>query len=236
MAARPLVAILCLEPARARSLADYLERHGPAVEIGEEFWQAERILAGRPVEVAVVGPGRPGEDGFDMLRLLAATSDASFVMLARGQDALSRILALELGAADAVEIDIPPRELAARIRAMLARRGYELPELLELERSTVDLRAALVMHRSGLEEQLSPGQIALIRLFMSRPGVVLSRDDIIAAAPAEIVEAFDRSIDSRIVRLRRKLNTESIVTVRGAGYRFDPPSTAVAPPDDPPAP
>src|SRR5690606_22841283 len=96
-------------------------------------------------------------------------------------------------------------------------------DLLVLENSTVDLKAALVMHRSGAEDLLSPGQVALLRLFISRPGAVLSRDDIMALAPAEVAEAFDRSIDSRIVRLRRRLDTESIVTVRGAGYRFDPP-------------
>lgn len=84
------------------------------------------------------------------------------------------------------------------------------------------------MHRSGREEQLSPGQVALLRLFISRPRTVLTRDDIIAAAPAEAADAFDRSIDSRIVRLRRKLATESIVTVRGAGYRFDPPAEPTA--------
>ena len=79
------------------------------------------------------------------------------------------------------------------------------------------------MHRSGDEEQLSPGQIALLRLFVASPRKVLTRDDIIAAAPAESSDAFDRSINSRIVRLRRKLDTESIATIRGAGYRFDPP-------------
>ena len=81
----------------------------------------------------------------------------------------------------------------------------------------------MVMHRSGTEEQLSPGQVALLRLFLASPRKVLTRDDIIAAAPAENADAFDRSIDSRIVRLRRKLDTETIITIRGAGYRFDPP-------------
>ena len=95
-----------------------------------------------------------------------------------------------------------------------------------LENATVDLKAALVMHRSGSEEQLSPGQVALLRLFLANPRKVLTRDDIMAAAPAESAEAFDRSIDSRIVRLRRKLDTESIATIRGAGYRFDPPRSA----------
>jgi DNA-binding response OmpR family regulator len=103
------------------------------------------------------------------------------------------------------------------------RRGKGGPHLVSFETTTIDLKAALVMHASGEEEQLSSGQIALLRLFLANPGKVLSRDDIIAAAPAESHDAFDRSIDSRIVRLRRKLDTESIVTIRGSGYRFDPP-------------
>ncbi len=96
-------------------------------------------------------------------------------------------------------------------------------ELVVLENSTVDMKAALVMHKSGHEEQLSPGQIALLRLFVASPHKVLTRDDIIAAAPAENSDAFDSSINSRIVRLRRKLDTDSIATIRGAGYCFDHP-------------
>ena len=118
----------------------------------------------------------------------------------------------------------PLREVSARIAGLLARRGKPAPELISLENSTVDIRSALVMHNSGSEEQLSPGQVALLRLFLTHPRKVLTRDDIIAAAPAESSDAFDRSIDSRIVRLRRKLDTESIVTIRGSGYRFDPPA------------
>ncbi|TJW66400.1 MAG: winged helix-turn-helix transcriptional regulator, partial [Mesorhizobium sp.] len=111
-----------------------------------------------------------------------------------------------------------------RIGGLLARRGRNAGELVVLENATVDLRSAMVMHRSGTEEQLSPGQVALLRLFLASPRKVLTRDDIIAAAPAENADAFDRSIDSRIVRLRRKLDTETITTIRGAGYRFDPPT------------
>ena len=86
--------------------------------------------------------------------------------------------------------------------------------------------AALVMYRDGSEDTLSPGQVALLRLFLENPGKVLTRDEIMAAAPAENADAFDRSIDSRIVRLRRKLDTERIATIRGTGYRFDPPGNA----------
>ena len=96
-----------------------------------------------------------------------------------------------------------------------------------LENSTVDLKAALVMHRSGDggTAVARPGGAAQA-VSWPIPRKVLTRDDIMAAAPAENADAFDRSIDSRIVRLRRKLDTESIATIRGAGYRFDPPGNA----------
>jgi DNA-binding response OmpR family regulator len=68
----------------------------------------------------------------------------------------------------------------------------------------------------------------MLRLFVSRPRVVLTRDEVLAVAPAEAADAFDRSVDSRIVRLRRKLDTETIVAVRGSGYRFDPPEQPLA--------
>jgi two-component system OmpR family response regulator len=147
-------------------------------------------------------------------------------MLSGRADLIEKVLALELGAADIVASPVVWHELAARIGGIVGRRGKSQRELMVLENATVDLKAALVMHRSGSEEQLSPGQVALLRLFLANPRKVLTRDDIMAAAPAESAEAFDRSIDSRIVRLRRKLDTESIATIRGAGYRFDPPRTA----------
>ena len=147
-----------------------------------------------------------------------------FILICRPADLVDKVLALELGAADVVESPLNVRELAARVGGLLSRRGRGTQELIVLENATVDLRSAIVMHRSGTEEQLSPGQVALLRLFLASPRKVLTRDDIIAAAPAENADAFDRSIDSRIVRLRRKLDTETITTIRGTGYRFDPPT------------
>ena len=202
--------------------AEHLRRRGYDVRELRETWEARSVLAGEGADVAVVGISEDG--ALDLLRENAAGA-TSFIMSAAGNgDLVDRVLALEMGAADVVECSISPRELAARIAGLVTRRSAGTrAELIQLERSTVDLRAALVMHRSGDEDLLSPGQIALLKLFAANPHAVLTRDDIIAAAPAETADAFDRSIDSRIVRLRRKLDTESIATVRGAGYRFDPP-------------
>lgn len=221
MVARPVVALICLSGNADDSLADYLDRRGYEVREADEEWMAESVLAG--ADVAVIGEGYPASAGLDLLRRHAGDGGPSFVMLSGRADLIEKVLALELGAADIVACPVAWRELAARIGGIVGRRGKTQRELVVLENATVDLKAALVMHRSGSEEQLSPGQVALLRLFLANPRRVLTRDDIMAAAPAENADAFDRSIDSRIVRLRRKLDTESIATIRGAGYRFDPP-------------
>jgi DNA-binding response OmpR family regulator len=223
MTARAVVVLVGLVEAED-GLGFYLERRGYDVRIAGETWEADTILSGESADVAVVDLQTSDGAGLDLLRRHGGEGGTPFITVGGSGDLLDRILALELGAADAVDRPLDRRELAARIGGLIARSGRQRPELLVLEKATVDIRAAIVMHRSGEEDMLSPGQVALLRLFMANPNVVLSRDDIIAAAPAEASEAFDRSIDSRIVRLRRKLDTESIVTVRGTGYRFDPPS------------
>jgi len=225
MVARPVIALVCLSQDPDDNLADYLERRGYEVREADEEWMAETLVSAGDVDVAVIGESYPVSAGLDLLRRYAGEGGPSFLMVSPRTDLIEKVLALELGAADIVPSPVVWRELAARIGGIVGRRGKPQRELVVLENSTVDLKASLVMHRSGEDEQLSPGQVALLRLFLANPRKVLTRDDIMAAAPAESADAFDRSIDSRIVRLRRKLDTESISTIRGAGYRFDPPRT-----------
>jgi two-component system, OmpR family, response regulator len=223
MARRPAVGLICIPGDACRELGAHLERRGLEVREAAEEWAAEGVAAALDLDVVVVGVGMAPAAARDLLKRFGEGGPV-FIMLCRPADLVDKVLALELGAADVVDVPFNVRELAARIGGLLARRGRAAPELVAFEKATVDLKAALVMHHSGEEEQLSPGQIALLRLFLASPRRVLTRDDIMAAAPAESADAFDRSIDSRIVRLRRKLDTESIVTIRGSGYRFDPPA------------
>ncbi|MCZ8547334.1 response regulator transcription factor [Mesorhizobium qingshengii] len=223
MAARSVIALVSVAEVIATELADHLERRGHDVRQARQPWEAESLLSGKGIEVVVVGDSLSQAEGRDLLRRHGGEDGPDFILICRPADLVDKVLALELGAADVVESPLNVRELAARVGGLLARRGRPAQELIVLENATVDLRSAMVMHRSGTEEQLSPGQVALLRLFLASPRKVLTRDDIIAAAPAENADAFDRSIDSRIVRLRRKLDTETIITIRGAGYRFDPP-------------
>jgi two-component system, OmpR family, response regulator len=222
MVGRPVIALLCLSDDAALLIGDYLGRRGYELRAAGEEWEADALLSAGGIDVVVAGLGGEGGPGLELLRRHAGEAGPAFVMLGDG-GLVGNVLALELGASDVVGASVSPRELATRIGGLLARRGKAELDLIVLENATVDMKAAVVMHKSGHEEQLSPGQIALLRLFVASPRKVLTRDEIIAAAPAEDTEAFDRSIDSRIVRLRRKLDTASIATIRGAGYRFDPP-------------
>jgi two-component system OmpR family response regulator len=226
MARRPVVALVGLATDVGAALAAYLDRRGYEIRTADEAWEAEALLSSPGIDLAILGAALPQSAGSDLLRKYGGDSGPIFVKVCHAADLLEKVLALEMGAADVIDSPINIRELATRIGGLLARKGRATRELAIFENSTVDLRAALVMHRSGTEEQLSSGQVALLRLFLSSPRKVLTRDDIMAAAPAESADAFDRSIDSRIVRLRRKLDTESITTIRGAGYRFDPPTHA----------
>ncbi|UVK40202.1 response regulator transcription factor [Mesorhizobium sp. AR10] len=224
MAARSVIALVSVAETVATDLADHLERRGHDVREARQPWEAESLLSAKGIDIVIVGDSLSQAEGRDLLRRHGGEGGPDFILICRPADLVDKVLALELGAADVIESPLNVRELAARIGGLLARRGRSSQELIVLENATVDLRSAIVMHRSGTEEQLSPGQVALLRLFLASPRKVLTRDDIIAAAPAENADAFDRSIDSRIVRLRRKLDTETITTIRGAGYRFDPPT------------
>jgi DNA-binding response OmpR family regulator len=223
MVVRPVIALVGEFGEGEGSAAANLERRGFEVRFARSFWEAEALLTAPDLDVAVVEVDGGAGSGIALLRRFGRENGPFFLLVSKRPDVVEKVLALELGAADFVESSISARELAARISRLVARRGKGGGDLVVLENTSIDLKAALVMHRSGEEETLSPGQVALLRLFLENPGKVLTRDDIMAAAPAESAEAFDRSIDSRIVRLRRKLSTERIATIRGTGYRFDPP-------------
>ena len=223
MVVRPVIALVGEFGEGEGSAAANLERRGLEVRFARSFWEAEALLTAPDLDVAVVEVDGGAGSGIALLRRFGRENGPFFLLVSKRPDVVEKVLALELGAADFVESSISARELAARISRLVARRGKGGGDLVVLENTTIDLKAALVMHRSGEEETLSPGQVALLRLFLENPGKVLTRDDIMAAAPAESAEAFDRSINSRIVRLRRKLSTERIATIRGTGYRFDPP-------------
>lgn len=218
----PVIALVGVAEDMRADLETYLRRVGYDLRKVAQHWEEQLPILPDDTSIAIVGAGIPTSTANDLLRQHSAKG-VDFLMICEPTELVERVIMLESGAADVVENPVLAREVAARVSQLAARRGFSTRETVVLERSSVDLRAALVMKRNGDEEQLSAGQVALLKLFLANPHRVMTREDIIAAAPAERDDAFDRSIDSRIVRLRRKLDTDSISTIRGNGYRFDPP-------------
>ncbi len=224
MARRGRIAVLDDEPDWVDAVQEYLTDLGYDVDCLKAAWELEPYLAREKPDLIILDLGLPGEGGIDILIRMDLTSDIAVLVLTGNPDPVDRVLGLELGADDYVQKPVELRELAARVAGILQRRLGRRRNLVVFETASVDLVAARILKVDGSTDRLSAGEVALIRAFAENPGKVLTREEIMERAPAEDEEAFDRAIDSRIARLRRKLDTEAIRTVRGHGYVFDLPN------------
>ncbi len=212
----------------------FLQDHGYRVSAAPDGSGMKRVLADAAIDLVVLDLMMPGEDGLTLCRNLRAGSDIPVIMLTAMGEETDRIVGLEMGADDYLAKPFNPRELLARIRAVLRRSGdaqerapREAPEQLRFlgwtlfpgTRELVDSEQTLV--------PLSTAEFALLMAFVSRSGRVLSRDQLLDLARGRDTRVFDRSIDTLVSRLRRKLgdpprNPKIIKTVRGGGYLFVP--------------
>ncbi len=209
-------------------LAQYLGREGFAVECAHDGPAGvDRALTGTP-DIVVLDVMLPGLNGFDVLRRVRESSEVPVVMLtARGEE-VDRIVGLEMGADDYLPKPFNPRELAARLRAVLRRAdpggGPGSTPLLEVGDLVVDPGARRV--RVGEEEpQLTGVEFELVVTLARSAGQVVSRDELSRAALGRKASAWDRSLDVHLSNLRRKLGplpdgSERIKTVRGVGYLY----------------
>lgn len=210
------------EHALAEPVLEYLADLGHETRHAATLAEAGRALEeGRP-DLVLLDLNLGAESGLTLLRRLRAEGIPALILSARA-DTGERVIGLELGAEDVMAKPFDLRELAARVAGILRRHGGKPRPLLRLERTAVDLAAALVLHAGGATTCLGPGEVALLRVLSSPPGRVISREALLEAAPAESLEADSRSIDQRIARLRRKLETEAIRTLRGQGYVLELP-------------
>lgn len=221
------------DPDVRRDLAAYLDGFGLATTALADGRALRRHLATQGADVVVLDLMLPGEDGLGLLRWLQAEYPALPVLMlsARG-DAASRVVGLELGADDYVAKPFEPRELVARLQAVLRRAGKERQrepgrtvrfDGWRLDRVLRELRSA-----DEVVLPLSSAEFRLLAVFVERPGRVLSRESLLALTRASGVEVSDRSIDLAVSRLRAKLGDGGdalpprlIRTVRGEGYLFD---------------
>jgi len=210
----------------AEMLCKYLGEAGFRVSVAGEGRSGLEQLAREPFDALVLDLMLPDMDGLDVCRQLRAKSDTPVLMLTARGDAADRIVGLEIGADDYLPKPFEPRELLARLRAILRRRqgGATASRLLRFGRLEID-RDAHAVRLDGEARALTGYQFALLVALAENAGRVLTREALMDLLKGEPLEAFDRSIDVHISRIRAAIEDDlkhprRIITVRGAGYVF----------------
>jgi len=216
-------------------VAEYLGKNGFVVMQAEDGGSLRTLLEEQTPAVILLDINMPGEDGLSVLRSLQAEEDGPrVIMLTAAGETIDRIIGLEMGADDYLSKPVDLRELVARIRAVLrraSRREVEDPQAtqgrLPFGKAWLDLEAAQLFDTEGKLIPLTAMEFNLLKLFARNRGRVLNRDQILEGAHDREWDPFDRSIDIRISRIRKKIEPNPdkpavIRTVRGLGYIYDP--------------
>ncbi|WP_429050241.1 response regulator [Aeromonas hydrophila] len=213
-------------------LKRFLEQHGLRVSCARDGKEMKRLLEEREFDLLVLDLMMPGEDGLTLCRELRAKSSLPIIMLTAMGEETDRIIGLEMGADDYLAKPFNPRELLARIKAVMRRTQVEpqpvaetLTRDLRFNRWLLDINRRELVDEEGVGLSLSTAEFDLLRVFLERPQRVLSRDQLLDLARGREAVAFDRAIDTLVSRLRRKLerdpkNPELIKTIWGGGYLF----------------
>jgi two-component system OmpR family response regulator len=243
MSQAPHIAVVDDEQPAREMVGEYLRMHGYAVSLCEGGKSLRECIAKQPPDLIVLDLNMPEEDGLSIIRDLKRRISAPIIMLTATASAIDRVVGLELGADDYLAKPCELRELLARIRVVLRRSGGQAagatapaaPVPAAAAASTrvrfgtkwLDHDAQVLCDEEGNEHPLTASEYGLLKVFAANPKRVLSRDRLLALANARDAEAFDRAIDLRIMRLRRKIEPDParpsvIRTVRGGGYLFSP--------------
>ena len=227
-------------PAR-EMVGDYLKMHGFAVTLcdgGKSLRGA--IETGAPPDLVVLDLNMPEEDGLSIIRALKSRNNVPVIMLTATASPIDRVVGLELGADDYVAKPCELRELMARIRSVLRRSAPVKTQatdaaaakaakdpLVRFGTKWLDLEAQALRDDEGNEHPLTASEFGLLKVFAANPKRVLSRERLLELANARDSEAFDRAVDLRIMRIRRKIEPDPtkpavIRTIRGGGYLFSP--------------
>jgi two-component system, OmpR family, response regulator len=228
------------QPAR-EMVGDYLRMHGFSVSLCDGGASLRNTIAQQMPDLIVLDLNMPEEDGLSIIRHLKRRTSVPIIMLTATASAIDRVVGLELGADDYLAKPCELRELLARIRSVLRRSGAAQPEArptagasaapasarVRFGTKWLDHDARALRDDDGNEHPLTASEYGLLRVFAANPKRVLSRDRLLELANARDAEAFDRAIDLRIMRIRRKIEPDParpsvIRTVRGGGYLFSP--------------
>lgn len=213
-------------------LARFLVKHGLRASVAESASAARKTMQAADIDLVVLDIMMPGEDGLQLCRHIRETNHIPVILLSARAEELDRIIGLEVGADDYVVKPFNPRELLARIDAVL-RRTHALPpsaeaptgDAMRFDRWTLKLAERELVDDSGQAHELSTGEYRLLLTFLQRPKIVLSRDQLLDLAFDRGSDVFDRAVDTQVSRLRRKIEIDAkapklIKTVWGGGYVF----------------
>jgi len=211
-------------------LSTYLSRNQFMVSTAHNGQGLMESLRLNPIDLIVLDIMMPGEDGFTLCKKIRSTSDIPIIMLTAGSDETDRIIGLELGADDYMNKPFNPRELLARIKAVLRRTEERnssnettTVQKIQFGQWTLDLMQRKLTHEQGDTLALSGADFDLLQVFIQHPGQIISREALFKRLKGRELSPYDRSIDVQISRLRQKLETghdasQLIKTVRGQGY------------------
>ena len=231
------------DEASAREMVgDYLQMHGFSVTVCDGGKSLRDAIAQQVPDLIVLDLNMPEEDGLSIIRDLKQRSQVAIIMLTATASPIDRVVGLELGADDYLAKPCELRELLARVRSVL-RRSVSAPaaaatgqaqdqrSLVRFGTKWLDLDAQALRDEDGNEHPLTASEYSLLKVFAANPKRVLSRERLLDLAGVGDREAFDRAIDLRILRIRRKIEPDpsrpSIIrTIRGGGYLFSPTADA----------
>jgi DNA-binding response OmpR family regulator len=217
------------------TLREYLEISGFVVYSVGDGESMRNVIAQSPVDIVLMDVNLPGEDGFELTRKLRSSRNIGIVMLTGAGQTVDRIIGLEVGADDYVVKPFDPREVLARVKSVLRRIQAQpvetrtptavKPEVVRMGSCTLDLAAHTLYDSAGAQVPLTAMEFDLLKAFAANPDRVLNRASLLELAHRHDADVFDRSIDLRIARVRRKIETNSkspqvLKTVRGVGYMF----------------
>ena len=212
------------DPRLAAMVSEYLGGAGYRVSVAGGGNAGMRLLEREPFDALVLDLSLPDVDGLEVCRRLREKHELPVLMLTARGDAADRIVGLEIGADDYLPKPFEPRELLARLKAILRRGRTRNSETLAFGRLEID-KGARAIRLDGVEKPLTSYQFALLAALAENAGRVLSRESLMDLVKGEPLEAFDRSIDVHVSRLRAAIEDDPkkprrIITVRGAGYVF----------------
>ncbi len=219
-----LILVVDDEPKVVRLARDYLEKHGFRVVSAADGQSALAVARRDKPDLIILDLMLPGMDGREVCKVLRRNSDVPIIMLTALSEEIDQVTGLELGADDYITKPFSPRALVARVRALLRRSkgGIKIRSVIRVGGLEIDLEKHSVMF-DGTPVKLTPNEFKLLELLAARPGQTLTREQLLDDLHGSAL-SFDRSIDSHIKNLRKKLEAAAgqpmIETVYGIGYRF----------------